>query len=81
MGLDRIDEVCKKIEDLAKKTPASDIKQNIKATLVKYISNLDLVSREEFDIQTQVLNRTRAQLSVLEKRISGMVDTENTKKS
>lgn len=45
-----------------------DLKQGIKDILTQAFSHLDLVSREEFDVQTKVLARTREKLEALEER-------------
>ncbi|BBO60440.1 hypothetical protein MPB2EB_1581 [Mycoavidus sp. B2-EB] len=58
-----------KISDLLKNSPVKDIEQNIKAMLTQGFAKLDLVTREEFEIQTQVLARTRAMVEELEQRI------------
>ena len=50
-------------------TPAADIEKNARALLSSGLAKLDLVSREEFDIQTQVLQRTREKLKTLEERL------------
>jgi hypothetical protein len=54
-----------------------DIEKNLKSALQAAFSKIDLVSREEFDIQAELLSRTRALLEELEKKIS---DLEQTKK-
>ena len=51
-------------------SPAGDIEKNAKALLSSFFAKLDLVTREEFDIQAQVLLRTREKLKVLEERVS-----------
>lgn len=50
-------------------SPAADLEKNARALLSSVFSRLDLVSREEFDIQTQVLQRTREKMQALEARI------------
>ena len=50
-------------------SPAGDIEKNAKALLSSFFAKLDLVTREEFDIQAQVLLRTREKLKVLEERV------------
>ncbi len=45
-------------------------KKNFKATLSSMFMKMDLVSREEFDIQTNVLAKTRKKLEVLEQQVS-----------
>ena len=51
-------------------TMQDDVEKNIKAALSATFSKLDLVTREEFDVQTQVLHRTREKLEALEKRVT-----------
>ncbi len=46
-----------------------DLKKNIRAAVEASLSHLNLVTREEFDIQAKVLARTRARLEALEKQI------------
>jgi BMFP domain-containing protein YqiC len=53
-------------------SPAADIEKNARALLASFLSKLDLVSREEFDIQTQVLLRTREKLKALEARLDAL---------
>ncbi|WP_296814217.1 accessory factor UbiK family protein [Thiobacillus sp.] len=50
--------------------PAKDIEQNLKAGVTSMLGKLDMVSREEFDVQTEVLARTRAKLAQLEARLT-----------
>ncbi|NQZ53089.1 MAG: accessory factor UbiK family protein [Piscirickettsiaceae bacterium] len=47
-----------------------DVEKNIRAAMSATFAKLDLVTREEFDVQTQVLHRTREKLEALEKRVS-----------
>ncbi len=51
-------------------SPAADIEKNARALLSSFFAKLDLVSREEFDIQAQVLLRTREKLKALEERVA-----------
>lgn len=70
----------KKIEELAKqvtdaippsvKNIASDLEDKAKTVLQNKLSQLDVVSREEFDVQTQVLLKTRAKLSEIEAKLA-----------
>jgi len=59
-----------RVSDLFKNSPARDVERNVKAMLSQGFSKLDLVTREEFDTQTQVLVRTRARLEELERRVA-----------
>ena len=47
-----------------------EIERNLRAVLAEGIARLDLITREEFDIQQQVLARTRAKLEALEKQVA-----------
>ena len=67
----------KKLEELSAKlgaiiaaSPVADIEKNARALLSTFFTKLDLVSREEFDIQSQVLQRTREKLEALEARVA-----------
>ncbi|MFX5656659.1 accessory factor UbiK family protein [Acinetobacter baumannii] len=51
-------------------SPAKDIEKNVKAMLSQGFAKLDLVTREEFDVQAQVLAKTRARLEALEARVA-----------
>jgi BMFP domain-containing protein YqiC len=64
------DDLQNKINDALKNSPAKDIEKNVKALMTQGFAKLDLVTREEFDIQSQVLARTREKLEDLEKRVA-----------
>ena len=59
-----------KINQAIENSPAKDIEKNVKAMLSSGFSKLDLVTREEFDVQAQVLATTREKLEALEARVS-----------
>ena len=59
-----------RVGDLLKNSPAKDVERNVKAMLTQGFSKLDLVTREEFDTQAQVLARTRVRLEEIEKRVA-----------
>ena len=59
-----------KINQALESSPVKDIEKNMKAMMTQGFSKLDLVTREEFDVQTQVLAKTRAKLEVLEARVA-----------
>lgn len=58
-----------KINQAIESSPAKDIEKNVKAMMTQGFSKLDLVTREEFDVQNQVLAKTRAKLEALEARV------------
>ena len=68
----KIQEISDKISKIIENSPISDIEDNINALLQSTFTKLDLISREEFDVQTQVLKRTRLKLEELEKKIDAL---------
>ena len=61
-----------KMSALLANTPAHDIEKNAKAMMGGLFAKLDLVTREEFDVQAQVLARTREKLQALEARVDAL---------
>ena len=51
-------------------SPAADIEKNARALLGSFFAKLDLVTREEFEVQAAVLQRTREKLKALEARVA-----------
>ena len=66
---DQIQNLSNKIKKLIKDSPINDIEDNINALLKSTFTKMDLINREEFDVQTEVLKRTRAKLETLEAKI------------
>ncbi|MCX7163626.1 MAG: accessory factor UbiK family protein [Betaproteobacteria bacterium] len=65
-----LDEMSARVSSLLAATPAGDIEKNMRAALAGLFAKLDLVSREEFDVQREVLSRTREKLVALEARVT-----------
>jgi hypothetical protein len=65
-----LNDLADKLGDLLKQSPAKDIEHNLKAGVASMLSKLDMVSREEFDVQAEVLARTRENLAALEVRLA-----------
>jgi len=65
-----LDEMSARVSSLLAATPAGDIEKNMRAALAGVFAKLDLVTREEFDVQREVLARTRAKLETLEARLA-----------
>jgi BMFP domain-containing protein YqiC len=59
-----------RIKDLIANSPARDIEKNVRAMLASTFARLDLVTREEFDVQSAVLARTREKLVELETKLA-----------
>src|ERR1700726_1386769 len=69
----RIDEIARRLLERvppALRSMQQDLESNFRAGLRERLSKLDLVSRDEFDAQTRVLERTRARLEALEARLA-----------
>ena len=59
-----------RLAELAAGNPAKDLEKNMRAMLSSTFTRLDLVTREEYDIQSQVLQRAREKLAALEARVA-----------
>ena len=77
-----IEDLSFKIKDTLKNSPAGDLEKNIHALLQSMFTKLELVSREEFDVQAEVLRQTKEKLAALEKQIEALenVTKENATK-
>ncbi|MBX3616199.1 accessory factor UbiK family protein [Nitrosomonas sp.] len=65
-----IDEINAKVSEIMQNSPAKDIEKNVKMLLSGAFSKMDLVTRDEFDIQQEVLQRTREKLIILEAKVA-----------
>jgi ubiquinone biosynthesis accessory factor UbiK len=65
-----LDEMSARMSSLLAATPAGDVEKNLRAGLTGLFARLDLVTREEFDVQREVLSRTREKLVALEARVA-----------
>ena len=64
------EDVNARISKLIADSPAKDIEKNVRALMNAAFSKMDLVTREEFDVQSELLRRTRAKLDDLERRLA-----------
>ncbi|GAA0832163.1 MAG: phosphoheptose isomerase [Cupriavidus sp.] len=69
---DLFNDLQNKISEALRNSPAKDIEKNVRSMMSQGFSRLDLVTREEFDVQSQVLARTRARLEELEARVAAL---------
>lgn len=67
-----LDELGAKMSALLAASPAKDFEKNAKAVMAGFFAKLDLVTREEFDVQAEVLTRTREKLKELEARVEAL---------
>jgi hypothetical protein len=71
------DELNQKVAEVLAASPAKDIEKNVRATLSAAFAKLDLVTREEFEVQQAVLARTREKLTALEARLAALEAAAN----
>lgn len=74
-----MDELGARLRELFASSPAQDLERNLKVLLSNFFTRMDLVSREEFDVQAKVLARTREKLSVLEARLRELESHSSTR--
>ena len=65
-----LDDLNNKIKELLANTPVADLQKNLRALLQSTFAKLDLVTREEFDVQRAVLLRAREKITQLEARLA-----------
>ena len=66
------DDISARVSEVLAKSPAKDIEKNLRGMLSSAFSRLDLVTREEFDVQAKLLARTREKLVALEARVAAL---------
>ena len=69
------EEIDQKMREILARSPAADLEKNLRALLASAFSRLNLVTREEFDVQREVLARTRAKLQELEAKLAELEKT------
>ena len=65
-----LSELSARLAELAASNPARDLERNFRGLLASAFTRLELVSREEYDVQVQVLARAREKLTTLEARVA-----------
>jgi len=72
------DEMNERISEALRNSPAQDLEKNLKAMLAAWFSRLDLVLREDFEVQKKLLERAQVKLAELEARLA---ELESRKRS
>ena len=72
MNMQFVEDLSAKLRETLSRSPAADLEKNIHALLQSALTKLALVSREEFDVQTEVLRQTREKLDALERQLSAL---------
>jgi BMFP domain-containing protein YqiC len=68
------EDLSSRIREITKSSPAADMEKNLRALLHGAFTKLELVSREEFDVQADLLRRTRQKLELLEAKQAELED-------
>lgn len=71
------EDIDRRMRGILARSPAADLEKNLRALLQSAFSRLDLVTREEFDVQREVLARTRAKLAELEAKLAELEGTRD----
>lgn len=72
LGQKVFEEISSKLGEVLAESPAKDLEKNLRAVLQGVFTKLDLVTREEFDVQQAVLLRTREKLEALEAKVAAL---------
>jgi BMFP domain-containing protein YqiC len=64
------DDLSARINEALRNSPAQDIERNIRALLASWFDRMDVVMREDFEVQRKLLEQTQAKLAALEARVS-----------
>lgn len=64
-----LDDLGERLNEALRSSPAPDIEKNLRALLLAWFDRLDLVVREDFDVQKKLLERAQAKLAELEARV------------
>ncbi|OZI22720.1 accessory factor UbiK family protein [Bordetella genomosp. 7] len=59
----------KNLSDLIARSPAADLERNVKAMMGQAFTRMDLITREEFDVQTELLARARERVDQLDAQV------------
>lgn len=68
----KIEELSNKIKEMAASSPLADMDKNIHALIKGALTKMELVTREEFDVQAEVLRHAREQLTNLEAKLNAL---------
>ena len=75
---DWFEEFQKNMSELIAKSPAADIERNVKAMMAQTFTRMDLVTREEFDVQVDLLDRALQRIAALESRLQALEGRQDT---
>lgn len=64
------DDLSARINEALRNSPAQDIEKNLRALLASWFDRMDVVMREDFEVQRKLLEQAQTKLAALEKRVS-----------
>jgi len=70
MNKNLFDDLSARINEALRNSPAQDIEKNLRVLLAGWFDRMDLVMREDFEVQRKLLEQAQAKLATLEKRVS-----------
>jgi hypothetical protein len=73
---EKLNEISNKIKEVVQDSPLGDAEKNLHALLKSVFAKMELVSREEFDVQAAVLRSTRDKLDALEKQLAELTQQQ-----
>lgn len=74
-----LDELGERFNEAFRSSPAADLEKNLKALLLAWFDRLDLVVREDFEVQKKLLERAHAKLAELEARVGELEARQKVK--
>ena len=75
------DDLNERISDALRRSPAADVEKNIRALLSGWFDRLELVGRQDFEVQKKLLERAQARLAELEARVAELESTRPPKQT
>ena len=75
-----LDELGQKVTQALRSSPAADAERNLRVLLSGFFDRLDLVPREDFEVQRKLLERAQAKLSALEARVAELETRESARR-
>lgn len=69
-----LQDVQQRIAELFRSSPAADLERNVKAMLAQTFQRMELVTREEFEVQLETIARLRQRVEALESRLAERTD-------
>ncbi|HOY69591.1 MAG TPA: accessory factor UbiK family protein [Methylotenera sp.] len=78
LNASKLDEISSKIKDMVHKTPITYLDKNFHALIQGVLTKMELVSREEFEVQAEALRHTREKLVNLEAQLAKLESLQKT---